>query len=109
MNSENPRHEPSTRHEPSNRYPAVRQIFGENQVRNVKEITSGLRVVDQPRGTELTIVGEPFNERGGTWVKATFVVDGRKIEKKLSLADANVVPYKHGNWNPINWLEKVED
>lgn len=83
----------------------------ESEITSLSDILLGARVVSIHRGNtiyeELTIVGRPFEDSFGLFVRVKH--PQHSCVDRISLRDHAVVPYvKDGvaTWNQDNWLEK---
>lgn len=88
-----------------------RPDFGPTQIRSLEELQGGMQVAFRRRvapyrtGSRLEITLPPYQE-GDRWRIRVKYIEG--LETDISLADCSVVPYDDGNWNQLNWLERVE-
>lgn len=91
----------------------VRPNFGNSQVRTADEIVEGATYIKHYRTggkRRMKVINSPHkNDEGRWWMDVEYMggpLDGKQYEE--SLADAGVVPYESGLWNPTNWLERVD-
>lgn len=89
------------------------RIFSANQIRDLSGIHPGQKLSEghmddagRQTLTPIEIMGEPFENNLGWWVRVKSPKTG--IEKDMSLADRSVIPYRDGKWNSANWLETTE-
>lgn len=90
-----------------------RRHFGATQVREVEELVVGRRYRMRHETSDwgtFVVESQPYEDHHGPWVRVR--LDNEVSPRELSLRDYNVVAYpgdRRPLWNPIHWLERVEE
>lgn len=91
-------------------FPIERPDFGPKQIRSVEELTPGCtyRVCNSTgKGySQLWIFHSVVENKFGRSLDMTSVEHGYRSHSHY-LTDRGLAPYRYGNWNPSNWIERL--